>query len=173
MPLYKEDQRLLKKYNDRDSVVDSGNVYNVQAEVVKICESRDRIILLVTRLLDRGIVLTRINTHIRDTSVLFRLLCFGGLKKTLNLNTKERKRFEVYACAMAERNYTLEIWRLLDPEAHLIDHKQLYISSYCIRLLRQVYIEAFAQGLPRSKVPSREVKVIDDRLKVWEDVDQP
>ncbi|WOG91377.1 hypothetical protein DCAR_0310626 [Daucus carota subsp. sativus] len=70
--------------------------------------------------------------QIRDTSVIFRLLCFGGLKKTLNLNTKERKRFEVYACAMAERNHTLEIWRLLDPEAHLIDHKKLYISSYCI-----------------------------------------
>ena len=65
MALCKEDQRLLKQYNDRDSVVDSGNVYNVQAEVVKICESRDRIILLVTRLLDRGIVLTRINTHVR------------------------------------------------------------------------------------------------------------
>lgn len=26
---------------------------------------------------------------------------------------------------MAERNYALEMWRLLDPEAHLIDPKQL------------------------------------------------
>ena len=65
MALYEEDQRLLKQYINRDSVVDSGNVYNVQAEVVKICESQDRIVRPVIRLLDRGIVLTRINPEVR------------------------------------------------------------------------------------------------------------
>lgn len=65
MVLYEEDQRLLKHYIDRDSVVDNGNVYNVQAEVVKICESQERIVRPVIRLLDRSIVLTRINPEVR------------------------------------------------------------------------------------------------------------
>ncbi|XP_017247063.1 RNA polymerase II C-terminal domain phosphatase-like 2 isoform X2 [Daucus carota subsp. sativus] len=169
MALYEEDQRLLKQYIDRDSVVDSGNVYNVQAEVVKICESQDRIVRPVIRLLDRGIVLTRINPEIRDTSVLARLRpAWEDLRR--HLNSKERKRFEVYVCTMAERNYALEMWRLLDPEAQLIDPKQLSarivsVNSGHKKSLNRVFQDQkFHRGM---------AMVIDDRLKVWEDIDQP
>jgi RNA polymerase II C-terminal domain phosphatase-like 1/2 len=41
------------------------------------------------------------------------------------LTAKGRKRFEVYVCTMAERDCALEMWRLLDLEAHLIASKQL------------------------------------------------
>lgn len=65
MILYEEDQRLLKQYIDRDSVVENGKVYNVQAEVVTKCGSQNRIVRPVIRLLDRSIVLTRIIPKVR------------------------------------------------------------------------------------------------------------
>ena len=64
MLLYEEDQRLLKQYIDRDSVVQNGNVYNVQAEVVNACETQKCIVRPVIRLPDRSVVLTRINPEV-------------------------------------------------------------------------------------------------------------
>ena len=49
------------------------------------------------------------------------------------LTAKGRKRFEVYVCTMAERDYALEMWRLLDPEAHLIGSKQLLDRVVCVK----------------------------------------
>ena len=34
--------------------------------------------------------------------------------------------FEVYVCVMPERDYTLEMWRLLNPDLRLINFVQLY-----------------------------------------------
>lgn len=34
---------------------------------------------------------------------------------------------------MAERDYALEMWRLLDPDAHLIDSKQLLDRVVCVK----------------------------------------
>ena len=34
-----------------------------------------------------------------------------------------RPRFTVYVCTAAEREYALEVWRLLDPEAELIPYE--------------------------------------------------
>lgn len=169
MVLYEEDQRLLKQYIDRDSVVENGNVYNVQAEVVTICESQKRIVRPVIRLLDKSIVLTRINPEIRDTSVLVRLRpAWEDLRR--HLHSKERKRFEVYVCTMAERYYALEMWRLLDPEAHLIDPKQISDRVICVKSGSRKSLHSVFQD---KKFHSEMTMVIDDRLKVWEDVDQP
>ena len=49
------------------------------------------------------------------------------------LTAKGRKRFEVYVCTMAERDYALEIWRLLDPGAHLIGLKQVLNRVICVK----------------------------------------
>lgn len=49
------------------------------------------------------------------------------------LTANGRKRFEAYVCTMAERDYALEIWRLLDPEAQLIDSKQLLDRVVCVK----------------------------------------
>lgn len=70
--------------------------------------------------------------QVRDTSVLVRLRpAWEDLKR--HLHSKERRRFEVYVCTMAERNYALEMWRLLDPEAHLIDPKQISARVVCVK----------------------------------------
>lgn len=49
------------------------------------------------------------------------------------LTAKGRKRFEVYVCTMAERDYALEIWRLLDPGSHLIGSKQILDRVICVK----------------------------------------
>lgn len=49
------------------------------------------------------------------------------------LTAKGRKRFEVYVCTMAERDYALEMWRLLDPGAHLIGSKQVFDRVICVK----------------------------------------
>lgn len=70
--------------------------------------------------------------QIRDTSVLVRLRpAWEDLRSYLI--AKGRKRFEVYVCTMAERDYALEMWRLLDPEAHLIGSKQLLDRVVCVK----------------------------------------
>lgn len=70
--------------------------------------------------------------QIRDTSVLVRLRpAWEDLRSYLT--AKGRKRFEVYVCTMAERDYALEMWRLLDPEAHLINSKQLLDRVVCVK----------------------------------------
>lgn len=68
----------------------------------------------------------------RDTSVLVRLRPAWDDLKTY-LTAKGRKRFEVYVCTMAERDYALEMWRLLDLEAQLICTKQLVDRIVCVK----------------------------------------
>lgn len=71
-------------------------------------------------------------SQIRDTSVLVRLRpAWEDLR--CYLTAKGRKRFEVYVCTMAERDYALEMWRLLDPEAHLIGPKKIIERVICVK----------------------------------------
>lgn len=58
------------------------------------------------------------------------------------LTAKGRKRFEVYVCTMAEKDYALEMWRFLDPEAHLINYKQLLNRVVCVKSgMQMTFIE--------------------------------
>ena len=49
------------------------------------------------------------------------------------LTAKGRKRFEVFVCTMAEREYALEMWRLLDPDAELINTKEMTDRVVCVK----------------------------------------
>ncbi|XP_059667967.1 RNA polymerase II C-terminal domain phosphatase-like 2 isoform X2 [Cornus florida] len=166
---YVDDRALLKQYTENDCLVDNGKVYNAQLEeVAPLSESYERVVRPVIRLPERNVVLTRINPEIRDTSVLVRLRpAWDDLRSYLT--AKGRKRFEVYVCTMAERDYALEMWRLLDPEAHLIGSKQLLDRVVCVKSgTRKSLLHVFQNGNCHSKM----AMVIDDRLKVWEDMDQ-
>lgn len=69
---------------------------------------------------------------IRDTSVLVRLRpAWEELRGYLT--ARGRKRFEVYVCTMAERDYALEMWRLLDPDSNLINSKELLDRIVCVK----------------------------------------
>lgn len=49
------------------------------------------------------------------------------------LTARGRKRFEVYVCTMAERDYALEMWRLLDPDSNLINSNKLLDRIVCVK----------------------------------------
>uniref|UniRef100_A0A2P2M1I3 protein-serine/threonine phosphatase n=1 Tax=Rhizophora mucronata TaxID=61149 RepID=A0A2P2M1I3_RHIMU len=167
---YIDDRSLLKQFTENDFVVDNGKTFKVQMEEVPPpSDTHERVFRPVIRLQERNIVLTRINPEIRDTSVLVRLrLAWEDLRSYLT--AKGRKRFEVYVCTMAERDYALEMWRLLDPEAHLIGLKQLLDRVICVKAgSKKSLLNVFQDGMCHPKM----AMVIDDRSKVWEDKDQP
>ncbi|KAI5561247.1 hypothetical protein BDE02_16G102300 [Populus trichocarpa] len=170
MKRYIDDRLLLKQYIENDVVMDNGKMYKVQLEdVLRSSDGHERVVRPVIRLPEKNIVLTRINPEIRDTSVLVRLRpAWEDLRSYLT--AKGRKRFEVYVCTMAERDYALEMWRLLDPEAHLIASKQLSDRVVCVKSgSKKSLLNVFQDGMCHPKM----AMVIDDRLKVWEDMDQP
>ncbi|KAK9124472.1 hypothetical protein Sjap_014074 [Stephania japonica] len=171
---YMEDKMLLKQYSETDTVMDNGKLLKVQPEEVPALSNNesDKVFRPIIRLPEKNIVLTRINPEIRDTSVLVRLRpAWEDLRSYLT--AKGRKRFEVYVCTMAERDYALEMWRLLDPEAHLISLKQLMDRSYSYSQEensgRKSLLSVFQDGICHPKM----AMVIDDRLNVWEEKDQP
>ncbi|XP_022151521.1 RNA polymerase II C-terminal domain phosphatase-like 2 isoform X3 [Momordica charantia] len=167
---YMDDRLLLKQYLENDTVIDNGRIYKVQLEEVPPLNGNcEKVVRPIIRLLDKNIVLTRINPEIRDTSVLVRLRpAWEDLRSYLT--ARGRKRFEVYVCTMAERDYALEMWRLLDPEAHLIATKQLLDRVVCVKSgSRKSLLNVFQSGTCHPKM----AMVIDDRSKVWEDKDQP
>ncbi|KAL6991035.1 RNA polymerase II C-terminal domain phosphatase-like 1 [Sarracenia purpurea var. burkii] len=123
---YQDDKILLKQYAENDQVVENGKVIISQSEVVPaMSDNHQTIVRPLIRLQDKNIILTRINPLIRDTSVLVRLRpAWEDLRSYLT--ARGRKRFEVYVCTMAERDYALEMWRLLDPDSNLINPKDLF-----------------------------------------------
>ncbi|KAF3334126.1 RNA polymerase II C-terminal domain phosphatase-like 2 isoform X1 [Carex littledalei] len=168
---YVEDKNLLRQFVDSDSVVLEGSkLLTVQhEEVLSATQDQQRILRPVIRLPDKNVVLTRINPEIRDTSVFVRLRpAWEDLRSYLT--AKGRKRFEVYVCTMAERDYALEMWRLLDPELRLISSKQLGDRVVCVKPGAKKSLQTvFQEGGCHPKM----AMVIDDRLQVWDEKDQP
>ncbi|XP_031261443.1 RNA polymerase II C-terminal domain phosphatase-like 2 isoform X2 [Pistacia vera] len=165
-----DDRMLLKNYTENDYVMDNGKMFKIQQEEIPpLSDNHEKIVRPVIRLQERNLVLTRINPENRDTSVLVRLRpAWEDLRSYLI--AKGRKRFEVYVCTMAERDYALEMWRLLDPEAHLISPKQLVDRVVCVKSgSKKSLLNVFQHGMCHPKM----AMVIDDRCKVWEDKDQP
>uniref|UniRef100_A0A1J3G7Q8 protein-serine/threonine phosphatase n=1 Tax=Noccaea caerulescens TaxID=107243 RepID=A0A1J3G7Q8_NOCCA len=166
---YQDDKNLLKQYVESDQVVENGEVIKVQPELVPaLSDNHQPIARPLIRLQEKNIILTRINPMIRDTSVLVRMRpSWEELRRYLT--AKGRKRFEVYVCTMAERDYALEMWRLLDPEGNLINTNDLLARIVCVKPgLKKSLFNVF---LDRTCHPKMAL-VIDDRLKVWDEKDQ-
>ncbi|KAI3466651.1 hypothetical protein Pfo_023314 [Paulownia fortunei] len=167
---YQDDKNILKQYAESDQVIDNGKVIRSESEVVlALSDNHQTIVRPLIRLQDRNIILTRINPLIRDTSVLVRLRpAWEDLKSYLT--ARGRKRFEVFVCTMAERDYALEMWRLLDPESNLINPRDLLDRIVCVKSgSRKSLFNVFQDGNCHPKT----ALVIDDRVKVWDEKDQP
>ncbi|XP_057949749.1 RNA polymerase II C-terminal domain phosphatase-like 1 [Malania oleifera] len=167
---YQDDKSILKQYAENDQVVENGKLIKIQSEVVPaLSDNHQPIVRPLIRLQDKNIILTRINPPIRDTSVLVRLRpAWEDLRSYLT--ARGRKRFEVYVCTMAERDYALEMWRLLDPDSNLINSKELLDRIVCVKSgSRKSLFNVFQDGTCHPKM----ALVIDDRLKVWDEKDQP
>lgn len=167
---YQDDRNILKQYAENDQVVENGKLFKTQPEIVPaLSDNHQPIVRPLIRLQEKNIILTRINPLIRDTSVLVRLRpAWEDLRSYLT--ARGRKRFEVYVCTMAERDYALEMWRLLDPESNLINSKELLDRIVCVKSgSRKSLFNVFQDGICHPKM----ALVIDDRLKVWDEKDQP
>lgn len=167
---YQDDRNILKQYAESDQVIDSGKIIKAQSEVVPaLSDNHQPLVRPLIRLQEKNIILTRINPLIRDTSVLVRLRpAWEDLRSYLI--ARGRKRFEVYVCTMAERDYALEMWRLLDPDLNLITTKELLNRIVCVKSgLKKSLFNVFQDGNCHPKMSL----VIDDRLKVWDERDQP
>ncbi|XP_057544204.1 RNA polymerase II C-terminal domain phosphatase-like 1 [Amaranthus tricolor] len=167
---YQEDKAILKQYADTDQVVDNGKIHKIQGEVIPaLSDNHQTVVRPLIRLQEKNIVLTRINPQIRDTSVLVRLRpAWDDLRSYLT--ARGRKRFEVYVCTMAERDYALEMWRLLDPDANLISGRELLDRIVCVKSgSKKSLFNVFHGGICHPKM----ALVIDDRLNVWDEKDQP
>ncbi|XP_062226562.1 RNA polymerase II C-terminal domain phosphatase-like 2 isoform X4 [Phragmites australis] len=167
---YIEDKELLKEFIDTDTVTDNGRIVGTQKEEVQpLSGGQERVLRPVIRLPERNAVLTRINPEIRDTSVFVKLRpAWEDLRSYLT--AKGRKRFEVYVCTMAERDYALEMWRLLDPECNLISSQQISERVVCVKSGSKKSLQNVFRD--RGCHPKMAM-VIDDRLNVWDDKDQP
>ncbi|KVH89550.1 Double-stranded RNA-binding [Cynara cardunculus var. scolymus] len=167
---YQDDRNILKQYAESDQVVDNGKVIKSQSEAVPaLSDNHQPLVRPLIRLQEKNVILTRINPLIRDTSVLVRLRpAWEDLRSYLI--ARGRKRFEVYVCTMAERDYALEMWRLLDPDSNLISTKELLNRIVCVKSgLKKSLFNVFQDGNCHPKM----ALVIDDRLKVWDEKDQP
>ncbi|KAJ3706529.1 hypothetical protein LUZ61_010234 [Rhynchospora tenuis] len=166
---YQEDRSILKQYAEGDQVTDNGKVYKVQSEVVpRLSDVYPLMTRPIIRLPEKGIVLTRINPSVRDTSVLVKMRP-GWEELRSYLTARGRKRFEVYVCTMAERDYALEMWRLLDPDFNLISSSLLLDRIVCVKAGTKKSLQGvFQDGTCHPKM----ALVIDDRLKVWDEKDQ-
>ncbi|ESQ55201.1 hypothetical protein EUTSA_v10024324mg [Eutrema salsugineum] len=170
MKRYQDDKNLLKQYVESDQVIENGEVIKVQSEIVPaLSDNHQPLVRPLIRLQEKNIILTRINPMIRDTSVLVRLRPSWEELRSY-LTAKGRKRFEVYVCTMAERDYALEMWRLLDPEGNLINVNDLLTRIVCVKPgLKKSLFNVFLDATCHPKM----ALVIDDRLKVWDEKDQP
>lgn len=72
MRRYMEDRALLKQYLESDSVVDGGRVYRaLNEEVLQSSEGQERVVRPVIRLVEKNVVLTRINPEVINTEIFF------------------------------------------------------------------------------------------------------
>ncbi|KAG0582824.1 hypothetical protein KC19_3G088900 [Ceratodon purpureus] len=167
---FQEDKAILEQYIKTDQVFDNGKLYKAQAEVVPpVADGAIPLVRPIVRLPERGVILTRINPGVRDTSVLVRLRPNWEELKVYLL-AKGRKRFEAFICTMSERDYALEMWRLLDPDARLINPRELNERVTCVKSDAK---KALKDCFPRHCCHPKMAMVIDDRLPVWEKSDQP
>ncbi|XP_024536160.1 RNA polymerase II C-terminal domain phosphatase-like 2 [Selaginella moellendorffii] len=159
---YSDDRALLKQFVDSDCViVDNGRIITAQLE--------EEVMRPVIRIPERNIILTRVNPAVRDTSVLVRMRpAWEELRN--HLVAKDRKRFQVYICTMSERDYAMEMWRLLDPGARLIESTELQRRLVCVKAGSKKSLSSMFEQL---HCHPRMAMVIDDRPEVWEDKDQP
>ncbi|KAJ6416569.1 hypothetical protein OIU84_002430 [Salix udensis] len=166
---YQDDKIILKQYVENDQVIENGKVIKTQLEVVPaLSDNHQPLVRPLIRLPEKNIIFTRINPQIRDTSVLVRLRpAWEDLRSYLT--ARGRKRFEVYVCTMAERDYALEMWRLLDPESNLINSNELRDRIVCVSSgSRKSLLNVFQDGICHPKM----ALVIDDRMNVWDEKDQ-
>jgi len=187
------DAELLNQYAMSNQVRTQKGMFTPRLESV-VMEDGSSIQRPVIRLRDGQVILTRIHPHDRKSSVIVRVRPgWKELHSFLAGMVDSQQRFEVYACTAAERQYALEVWRLLDSNAALIPvplRRQRIVNVGAGRLktlpnsfgLLPFGEEALGPlaGAAGEEQPPMDVSrqmplavVVDDRTVVWEQPSRP
>eukprot|EP00898_Chlorokybus_atmophyticus_P000234 jgi/Chlat1/1210/Chrsp115S01675 len=161
----KADRLLLQQYRDTDTVTLEGRKLRAVREVVQggAHNGGQTFTRPVIRIPDGTAVLTRIEPEDRGTSMLMHVRPFWEVVRRYLAGSQGRRRYDVWVCTLAEHRYAHEVWRLLDPNAELIE-----IAAQQERVsLRNVF-----KSLDHWCHPAWTV-VLDDRPNLWEEKDHP
>jgi len=124
---------------------------------------------------------TRIDPTDPNSSILVHVRpgWFGphGLKEALSgINRASKKRLaEVYVCTTAEKEYAMEMWRILDGDFSLIDERDVrrrVVSLYGLGAGARKSFKMAWEG-NANKWPHALSLIIDDRSNVWAETEQP
>ncbi|KAK9842441.1 hypothetical protein WJX81_000354 [Elliptochloris bilobata] len=185
--LLRDDAALLREFAESDQVTVDGTTISATIEPVTDPAaaggggkggSRP-----VVRLQGEGAVLTRVSPGRRETSMLLRTRPGWAALRTYleGLDDQQRpvaarRRFDIYVCTAAEREYALEAWRILDPHARLIPWELRQARIVCVPAGRKKTLAGVLglagaplrpPSLPCSAMPL--AVIVDDRLDVWEE----
>eukprot|EP00200_Dunaliella_tertiolecta_P007936 CAMPEP_0202376530 /NCGR_PEP_ID=MMETSP1127-20130417/7007_1 /ASSEMBLY_ACC=CAM_ASM_000462 /TAXON_ID=3047 /ORGANISM="Dunaliella tertiolecta, Strain CCMP1320" /LENGTH=841 /DNA_ID=CAMNT_0048974333 /DNA_START=163 /DNA_END=2685 /DNA_ORIENTATION=- len=186
--LLAHDAGLIRRFAQTNSVLVDGKVYGSRLETAYL-EDGSTIQRPVIRLQDGLIILTRIDPLNSKTSMLLRVRPgWNELRAFLAGELDRKQRFDVYVCTAAERQYALEVWRLLDINGAIIPkeqrqqrivnvsggRKKTLLHSLGVLSSRAANKAISLQG--EESTASKQLPlavVVDDRTEVWEDASQP
>ena len=187
-----EDHRMLKEFREGNAVRQGAllNAKNEKALVV------DKLNPNELKMIERPVVrlaskyrgglngftmFTRIDPNDPNSSILVHVRpgWFGphGLKEALSgINRASKKRLaEVYVCTTAEKEYAMEMWRILDGDFSLIDERDVrrrVVSLYGLGGGARKSFKMAWEGNAK-KWPHALSLIIDDRSNVWAETEQP
>jgi len=187
-----EDHRMLKEFREGNAVR-QGTLLNAKNEKALVV---DRINPNELKMIERPVVrlaskyrgglngftmFTRIDPTDPNSSILVHVRpgWFGphGLKEALSgINRASKKRLaEVYVCTTAEKEYAMEMWRILDGDFSLIDERDVrrrVVSLYGLGAGARKSFKMAWEG-NANKWPHALSLIIDDRSNVWAETEQP
>lgn len=187
-----EDHRMLKEYKATNHVKSDFLTHSSKNEKVTVLDKEKREFKTVERPVIRlnskyrgGLngytIFTRIDPSEVHSSILVHIRpgWFGtnGLREALaGLNrTSKKKLAQVYVCTTAEKEYAMEMWRLLDREFSLIDEREVRRRVVSLHGLGPGARKSFkiAWEGNENKWPQALSLIIDDRSNVWSEKEQP
>ncbi|KXZ44891.1 hypothetical protein GPECTOR_61g844 [Gonium pectorale] len=191
--LLSADLDLLRQFASTNTITYNGVAYKARSEVAYLDDGTavKRPVIRVDK--PQPLIFTRIRPEQRETSMILRPRPFWEELRGVLAGDAEagpdgrpKLRFDVYVCTAAERQYALEVWRLLDTAAKIIPVEQrsrriVNVSgSRKKQLLRSLGVAEAAGNprldwfdLPDDEPPIPLAVVLDDRLDVWEAASQP
>jgi len=129
-----------------------------------------------------GSIITRIDPQDPKTSTLVRVRPgWNDLRAYL----LEKNRFDIYVCTHANREYALEVWRLLDINGAIIPHEQRQSRIISVPRGQNKTLLGVLSGRKSSEVTSLHSEgsiaagqfplavVVDDNKDAWEEASQP
>ena len=188
-----EDYRMLKEFREGNAVRQGAllNAKNEKALVVDKLNPKNELKMVerpVVRLaskyrggLNGFTMFTRIDPDDPNSSIIVHVRpgWFGphGLKEALSgINRSSKKRLaEVYVCTTAEKEYAMEMWRILDGDFSLIDEQDVrrrVVSLYGLGSGARKSFKMAWEG-NANKWPHALSLIIDDRSNVWAETEQP